>query len=109
MMVLLTPLVIRASLTQDFGQSFNVAFIKRFIALTWKETVIASLFLFAASLVLSAVGALLLCVGLYFVTVPVYFCWVHLEKQLYRLYLSRGGEPVPVSPKLIESAPPAVL
>jgi hypothetical protein len=100
MMVLLTPLMIRASLTQDFGQSFNFAFIKRFIALTWKETVIASLFLFAASLVLTAIGALILCVGLFFVTVPVYFCWVHLDKQLYRLYLSRGGEPVPLSPKL---------
>ena len=109
MMVLLTPLMIRASLTQDFGQSFNFAFIKRFIALTWKETVIASLFLFAASLVLTAIGALILCIGLYFVTVPVYFCWVHLHKQLYRLYLSRGGEPVPLSPKLIDIAPPAAL
>jgi hypothetical protein len=109
MMVLLTPLMIRASLIQDFGQSFNLAFIKRFIALTWKETVIASLFLFAASLVLTAIGALILCIGLYFVTVPVYFCWVHLDKQLYRLYLSRGGEPVPLSPKLIDVAPPVPL
>jgi len=99
-MALVTPLTIRASITQDFGQSFNFAFIKRFIALTWTEIIIASLFLFAASLVLMAIGAIIFCIGAYFATVPTYFCWVHLQKQLYRLYLSRGGEPVPVSAKL---------
>ena len=109
LMVILTPLTIRASLTQEFGPAFNFAFAKRFIALTWKEIILASLFLFAASLVLSAIGAIILCIGLYFATVPVYFCWVHLHKQLYRLYLSRGGEPVPVSPKLHDIVAPATI
>lgn len=107
MMVVLTPLTIRATLTQDFGQAFNFAFIKRFITLTWKEIIIASFFVFAASLLFTVVGMLLLCVGTYFALVPVYFCWVHLYKQLYRLYLSRGGEPVPTSPKLQDFAAPA--
>jgi hypothetical protein len=107
LMIVLTPLTIRASLTQEFGTSFNFAFIKRFIALTWKEIILASLFLLAASLVLCAIGAIILCIGIYFATVPVYFCWVHLHKQLYRLYLSRGGEPVPLSPKLADYPPPA--
>jgi hypothetical protein len=107
MMLLLTPLTIRASLTQDFGQSFNVAFVKQFVTLTWKEIVLSSLFLVAASLVLTGIGALAICIGAYFSTVPVYFCWVHLHKQLYRLYLSRGGEPIPLSPKLADYPPPA--
>jgi hypothetical protein len=100
MMVVLTPVTIRASLTQEFGSAFNFAFIKRFIILTWKEIILASLFLFAASLLFTAVGMLALCIGVYFAMVPVYFCWLHLHKQLYRLYTNRGGEPVPVSPKL---------
>jgi Protein of unknown function (DUF4013) len=107
MMVVLTPLTIRASLTQEFGSSFNFAFVKKFIALTWKEIILASLFLVVASLVLCGVGAIIFCIGIYFATVPVYFCWVHLQKQLYRLYLSRGGEPIPVSPKLRDEAAPA--
>jgi hypothetical protein len=107
LMVLLTPLTLRASMTQEFGASFNIPFIKKFIALTWKETILASLFLFAASIVLCGVGALALCIGAYFATVPVYFCWVHLHKQLYHVYVDRGGEPVPVSPKLRDSLPPA--
>ena len=52
------------------------------------------------------IGAIILCIGIYFATVPAYFCWVHLQKQLYRLYLSRGGEPVPVSPKRTATSEP---
>ena len=108
LMTVLTPLTLRASLTQEFGAAFNLTFMKRFIGLTWKEILVASLFKLAASLLLSAGGLLLLCVGVYFATVPIYFCWVHLHKQLYQLYLSRGGEPVPVSPKLQDYQPAVV-
>lgn len=104
-----TPLMLRASITQDFGQSFNFAFVKRFVSLMWKEILLSSLFQIVAGMVLVCVGALALCVGMYFALVPVYFCWMHLQKQLYRLYLSRGGEPVPMSPKLRDFAPPAAI
>lgn len=108
MLFLLTPLTLRATITQDFGQSFNFAFVKRFIALMWKEILLSSLFLLVASTILVCLGMLALCVGMYFALVPVYFSWLHLHKQLYRLYLSRGGEPVPESPKLRDFAAPAV-
>jgi hypothetical protein len=104
---LLTPLVLRASITQDFGQSFNFTFVKRFVTLVWKEILLSSLFQIVVSMVLVCLGALALCVGMYFALVPVYFCWMHLQKQLYRLYLSRGGEPVPASPKLRDLPAPA--
>ena len=106
-MLVLTPLTLRASITQDFAQSFNFAFVKRFITLMWKEIILSSLFLMAASIILCCLGALALCIGMYFATVPVYFCWVHLHKQLYALYLSRGGETIPLSPKLRDYPPPA--
>jgi hypothetical protein len=35
----------------------------------------------------------------------LYFANVHLDKQLYNLYISRGGPPVMLSPKL-QDAPP---
>lgn len=109
MMVVLTPLTIRASITQEFGPSFNFGFVKRFIALAWKEIIISSLFLFAVSLAFTVIGMIALCVGTYFALVPVYFCWEHLHKQLYRLYLSRGGEPLPPSPKLRDDIAPATI
>lgn len=109
MLFLLTPLTLRATLTQDFAQSFNFAFVKRFVNLVWKELLLAGLFQIAAGAVLVAVGALAICVGMYFALVIVYFSWLHLHKQLYRLYLSRGGEPIPVSPKLRDGIAPATV
>jgi len=105
----LTPLVLRACLTQDFVDAFNFPFVKRFVRLMWKEILLASLFLILASLVLTCIGVVALCVGIIFVSVIIYFCWLHLDKQLYRLYLSRGGEPIPVSPKLRDDVTPATL
>ena len=35
----------------------------------------------------------------------VIFSWHHLQKQLYQLYLARGGEPVPLNPKLNDLPP----
>jgi hypothetical protein len=104
--LLVAPFKVRASLTQDFVKSFDLSFAKRFIALTWKETILAWIFMMLASIGLAFLGMLVFCVGMYFALVPVYFCWTHLNKQLYTLYLSRGGEPVPPSPKLRDGPPP---
>ena len=100
MIVVLVPLHISAAITQDFLKAFNFAFLKRFVALTWKETVLGSLFLMVAGGVLMCVGLLVVCVGMYFAIVPVYFAWGHLNRQLYALFLSRGGEALPLSAKL---------
>jgi Protein of unknown function (DUF4013) len=108
LMLVLVPLKIRASLTQDFVKSFDVGFVKRFVALTWKEMVLSSLFIMVTGLVSFCLGLVVFCVGVYFATVLVYFSWTHLHKQLYTLYLSRGGEPVPLSPKL-NDGPPATV
>jgi hypothetical protein len=102
LMLVLVPLKIRASLTQDFAKSFDMGFVKRFVALTWKEMVLSSLFVVVAGTLIICLGMIVFCIGMYFATVLVYFSWTHLHKQLYALYLSRGGEPIPFSPKLSE-------
>jgi Na+-transporting methylmalonyl-CoA/oxaloacetate decarboxylase beta subunit len=107
LMLVLVPLKIRASLTQDFAKSFDLGFVKRFLALTWKEIVVSSLFVMLTGLLFFCLGMIAFCVGVYCAIVLVYFTWTHLHKQLYALYLSRGGEPVPLSPKL-NDAPPAI-
>jgi hypothetical protein len=103
LMLVLVPLKIRASLTQDFAKSFDFGFVKRFVALTWKEMVLSSLFVMATGLLFLCLGMIVFCVGIYFATVLTYFSWTHMHKQLYTLYLSRGGEPVPLSPKLYDA------
>ena len=105
MMLVLVPLKIRASLAQDFVKAFDVGFVKRFLTLTWKEIVLSSLFLMITGTLFVCLGMVVFCVGMYFAIVLVYFSWTHLHKQLYTLYLSRGGEPVPFSPKLNDAPP----
>ena len=104
MMLVLVPLTIRASLTQDFVKSFDVGFVKRFLALTWMQIVLSSLFVMITGTLFVCLGMIVFCVGIYFAGVLVYFSWIHLQKQLYMLYLSSGGEPVPLSPKLSYAA-----
>jgi hypothetical protein len=108
---IMLPIALRAVLMQDFVAAFNVAFIKRFVGLMWKEVLISSLFMMVASLVLCVAGMIAVCVGFFLAVGLTYFAWMHLSKQLYQLYLSRGGEPIPVSPKLTEAPviPPAPM
>jgi hypothetical protein len=104
-MFVLTPLIIRATIVQDFAKSFDFGFVKKFVATMWLEMVLTSIFLTVASAVLVCLGILAFCVGIYLVMVLIYFAWAHLQKQLYALYLQRGGEPAPLSPKLRDVPP----
>jgi hypothetical protein len=105
MIFVLKPLMLKATLEQDFVKAFDFAFVKRFVTLVWKEMLIAAIFLFAAGMVLGIAGMIALCVGIFLVPPILYFANVHLDKQLYNLYISRGGPPVMLSPKL-QDAPP---
>lgn len=102
---ILTPLVLRASITQDFGASFSLKFIRDFIALVWKEQVVSMLFMFAVYLVLMVLTVVTCYIGGMLLFPVVLYAWHHLQKQLYQLYLARGGEPVPPSPKLQDGPP----
>jgi hypothetical protein len=98
------PLSLRATLTQDFASAFDFGFIKRFLTIMWKEIVLASVFMIVAGMVLMMAGTLALCVGMFAGLALAFFASAHLTKQLYQLYLSRGGDPIPVSPKLTGEA-----
>ncbi len=101
-----TPLLLCASITQDFGQSFNLSFIKNFIALVWREQVLSMLFMLGVYFVLIVITVVSCYVGGIFSFPIVIFAAAHLQKQLYQLYLTRGGEAIPVSPKLADVPPP---
>jgi hypothetical protein len=105
--LLLKPLMLRAALLQDFPKAFDFGWALRFLKYTWLECVLATVFLWLASLALALVGLMALCVGIYFVSGPVYFAMAHLDRQLYLLFLERGGDALELSPKLREG-PPAI-
>ena len=108
-----TPLMLRSTITQDFAKAFDFGFVKRFIILTKGEMIMAALFMLGVALVLMIITVVTCGIGaiLALAAAPVVmYSWHHLQKQLYKAYLSRGGDPVPVSPKLTdEGATPPQL
>jgi Protein of unknown function (DUF4013) len=102
--LVLLPLSLRAGLTQDFGQTFSMPFVKDFIKRVWLEMILQQLFLLATSFVLAMAGLALFCVGVYAAAGLIAFAQYHLLYQLYELYLERGGTPIPT--KTEPGAPP---
>lgn len=94
------PLMLRAGLAQDFGETFNFAWIKDFVRKMWVETLLAILFLMVSSIPLVLLGYLACCIGVLLVQPVIMLAYAHLLYQLYAIYLTRGGTPVFAKPKM---------
>lgn len=101
MVLVLTPLMIRAGLSQDFGMAFNFPWIKDFIRKVWLELLLATLFLMVTAIPLMFAGLLAFCIGMFATQAAVMLAQAHIQYQLYDLYLARGGEPI-----LLKTPPP---
>jgi hypothetical protein len=100
----MVPLTLRAALLMEFGPTFSFAWVRDFVRRTWVELVLAWLFLIALGIPLSIAGYLMCFVGLYPAMALLTAAQWHLDFQLYHLYVSRGGAPVPVKP--VRATPP---
>jgi len=96
--MLLIPPMLRAGLAQDLAEGFNFGWAMDFLKRTWKEMFLALLFLSVTAAVLGILGLLACYVGLFVVMPFVILAQAHLYYQLYVLYLSRGGTPIPEKP-----------
>jgi hypothetical protein len=88
------PAELQAGLGREFDLSRVLAFVKDFNKRVFKEMLTAVLFVVAIAVVAAVVGLLLFCVGIYFTLAAVVMAQHHLQFQLYRLYLERGGAPI---------------
>lgn len=102
---ILVPLSISATLAQDFVPAFNLAFVRNFLTLVWKDLLLTTLFLFAVGIVMMIVAICTCYIGAFALCPVVVFAWQHLQKQLYLLHVSRGGMVLPRSPKLSDLPP----
>jgi hypothetical protein len=95
-MFVLQPMLLRSALTMDFMQAFQLEWVKDFISRVWAELLLGVLFLGVVSMVLIPVGLLACCVGVLLVAPVVALVQANLLFQVYSLYLSRGGTPIPI-------------
>ena len=99
------PMFLRAGLAQDFGQAFNFSWIISFVKNTWVEMLLSTLFVMVTGSVFAMLGMLALCVGIYAAVALIMLAQAHFYFQLYSIFLSRGGEPIPLKPRM---APPTM-
>jgi hypothetical protein len=106
--LLVTPMVLRAGLQQDFGGAFDFGWAFDFVKKTWVEMVLCSLFMQLTGMLLHMLGFLALCIGVYVASAVVMMAHGYFLYQLYSLYLSRGGTPIPLKPQY-PAAPPGYM
>ena len=104
-MILLAPLMLRLGLSQDLSVGFKLSWWGDFLRRMWPELVLSTLFVLTTGLIMTTLGCLLIIVGSYAAWAWVSLASAHLSWQLYDLYLSRGGEPVPLKPKRLVPPP----
>jgi len=98
--MLVTPLYLRAGLMQDFGGAFDFAWAMDFVKKTWVEMILAFLFIQFSGIVIMLVGLMALCIGIYPANAIMLLAQTYIVYQLYVLYLSRGGTPIPLKPRM---------
>ena len=94
--LVMSPLMLRAGLSQDLVKTFDFAWWLDFTRRMWKEELRAALFLFVSSLWVGTLGLLALFVGIYPAITLIAMSHSHLSYQLYEIYLEKGGEPIPL-------------
>jgi hypothetical protein len=97
--LVMMPMTLRAGLQQDFAAAFDFAWIKDFIARTWLEMVLTTLFLMLSGALVAILGYAALCVGIFAAFPIIMLAQAHIFYQLYALFVSRGGAPIPLKPQ----------
>ena len=96
----LLPAMLNAKLRQSFQAGFDFGFILSFVRKMVGPLLIYAVVSWAVMLAAFLVGYAAACVGIYFTLAWFMFFAYRLEHQLYEMYLERGGEEIPISPKL---------
>jgi hypothetical protein len=97
-LIILQPMLLRAALTQDFAQGFQIDWVKDFFSKVGVEVVLGFLFWYIAAMFVGMLGLLACCIGIVAVAPFMSLAQAHLFYQLYSLYLTRGGIPIPIQP-----------
>jgi hypothetical protein len=94
--IIVQPFIIRAGLSQDFGQSFKFSWAMDFIKRNWLEMLLFQLFFMVTAVPLALLGLLMCIIGVYPMAALIFLAQASMLLQLYNLNLSRGGEPIPL-------------
>ena len=103
--VVTTPFLLRAGLTQEFPLTFKFPWVKDYLRKMWLDVTLATLLVMVTAPILFLLGCAALGLGFFVAPILVLMLSAHLSSQLYLIYLERGGEPIPLRPLPAEVPP----
>lgn len=92
--MLITPIVFRVGLGGKFEDVFNFGWAMSMVKRVWPQMIMAALASFGASMVLGMLGALICFVGVIPVAGFLGYFNFQLQRQLYEIFVTQGGEPI---------------
>ena len=99
--------MLRAGLSQQIRKAFDVAWLADFTRRMWKQELLVSLFQAVLGMVVIVVGLMLFFVGIYPAIIVLSLVNSHLSYQLYKSYIEKGGELIPLKEQLVDRQEPA--
>ncbi|MCC6648623.1 MAG: DUF4013 domain-containing protein [Polyangiaceae bacterium] len=96
MMIAGNAVTTRAELTEDGGKALEFGKLWSYASRTWGIVLIAWFGFVCMSMLIALAGLLVCFFGVYLAAVAISIARVHLRWQIYEVYLSRGGEPIPL-------------
>jgi hypothetical protein len=103
---LLHIMMLKAGLQQDIAAGFDIGWALDFFRRTWVEIILTTLFLGLTGMIVLLLSGLMLCVGMFAGIVVIMLAQAYVWYQLYALYLTRGGQPIPLKPIVRKPAQP---
>ena len=94
--------MLRAELTDDINAGMRFREVMHMTKLMWKEIATGMLVLALLGMVAGLVGVFTLYLGLFPAIVVMNIISTYWHAELYKAYLQKGGEPLPVGPLTIE-------
>ena len=94
--ILTGPMSLRAGLSGNIGEGFNFGFVFDFIKRMWLDMLLGYLWLMVVGSLLYILGLMFFCIGAYPAVAWSHLAGTHLTWQLYEIYLTRGGDPIPL-------------
>ncbi|PQO44516.1 DUF4013 domain-containing protein [Blastopirellula marina] len=91
----IVPILIRAGMRSSFGEAFDFAWIKDFVSKMWLEQILGLIIWGVISWFITVVGMLAFCIGIIPAIGVVFIAYWNFLTQLYQVYVSRGGQPIP--------------
>ena len=93
--LVITPMTLRAALSQGFLVAFDLTFVRDYLGRVWRELLLGMGFIMLTGPFVAMTGVIACFVGVYVTGTLLVFAQAHFQYQLYELYLGRGGLPVP--------------